>query len=95
MLVAALLLPATALGAKKERVAITIPDEHQLAVSRLSFKTKGTTKPKVKVSLANAGELHPDVYVASQVAREKVKSATPSSPPDATTTWLATIARFV
>ena len=58
---------------EKERVAITIPDEHQLAAARLSFKAKGTTKPKVKVSLANAGELHPDIVVASQVAREKAK----------------------
>jgi hypothetical protein len=73
VLAAGLLAPGSVLAAKKERVAVSIPDEGQLAAARLGFKVKGTAKPKVKVKLANADELHPDIVIAAQVAREKSK----------------------
>ena len=71
VLAALLLLSGTASAARKARVAVSIPDEGQLAASRLSFKATGTTKPKLKVSVKNEDELPAGVVVASQAARVK------------------------
>jgi hypothetical protein len=73
LLLGALLIPAAAPAAVKERVKLSIPDPGQLAAARLEFKVKGEKKPKLKIKAKNADALPDQVVAAAQMTRSTEK----------------------